>query len=399
MFGHLNVLAADPILGVMKAYRADEDPRKVDLGVGVYCDERGVTPILASVRQAEQAVLARQTTKTYVSPGGDPAFARLIEKLVFGAGHAAVTAGRVATVQTPGGSGALRVAAELIRVAAPGAAVHVSSPTWANHTPLLTGAGLTLHDYPYFDTTTGGVQFDAMLGAIEQLPTGSVVLLHASCHNPTGADLSETQWRQLAEVFKRRGLQAFIDMAYQGLGVGLAEDAYGVRLFAAELPEVIVAVSCSKNFGLYRERAGALLVVSESAAVANAIGTHLVRIVRTLYSMPPDHGAAIVTEIIGTDALFAQWTAEVTAMRSRIVSLREAFNAKLAQACPSRDFSFITRQRGMFSRLGVTVEQARELRNKHHIYMVEDGRINIAGLRAGNLDYVAGAVAEVLGAN
>ena len=396
MFGHLDRLPADSILGVMSAYRADEDPRKVDLGVGVYCDERGVTPILQSVRQAEQAVLASQTTKAYVAPAGDPRFNQRMEKLVFGEGHAAAAAGRICTVQTPGGSGALRVAAELIRVAAPGSVIHVSTPTWANHVPLLTGAGLRLENYPYFDPDTNGVQFDAMLATLDKLPAGAIVLLHASCHNPTGADLNEAQWRQLLELFKRRRLTPFIDMAYQGLGAGLAEDAFGVRLFAAELPELIVAVSCSKNFGLYRDRVGSIHLVNESASVASAVITQMVRIVRTLYSMPPDHGASIVQEILGSDSLNSLWTTEVSAMRARITGLREQFVARLSQTCPTRDFGFISRQRGMFSRLPVTVEQAREFRATHHIYMLDDGRINIAGLRNENLDYVAQSVAKVL---
>lgn len=396
MFAQLSRLPADPILGVTTAYRADDDPRKVDLGVGVYCDERGVTPILQSVREAEQAVLARQTTKSYVGPAGDPRFNQSMEKLVFGEGHAAIAAGRVCTVQTPGGSGALRVAAELIRVAAPDSVIHVSSPTWANHMPLLTGAGLKLQSYPYFDPETGGVQFDAMVAALDRLPAGALVLLHASCHNPTGADLTEAQWRQLLDLFKRRGLCAFIDMAYQGLGTGVVEDAFGVRLFAAELPELIVAVSCSKNFGLYRERVGALHIVNESPAAASAVITQMVRIVRALYSMPPDHGASIVQEILGTDALRRMWTAEVDAIRTRITGLRAELVASLLQTCPTRDFGYINKQLGMFSRLPITVEQAREFRAKHHVYMLEDGRINIAGLRRETVPYVAQAVADVM---
>lgn len=396
MFGHLERLPADSILGVMSAYRADEDPRKVDLGVGVYCDERGVTPILQSVRQAEQAVLAAQTTKAYVGAAGDPRFNQLMEKLVFGEGHAAAAAGRICTVQTPGGSGALRVAAELIRVAAPDSVLHVSTPTWANHTPLLTGAGLRLQNYPYFDPETKGVDFNAMLTALDALPAGAIVLLHASCHNPTGADLDDGQWRKLLELFKRRRLCAFIDMAYQGLGSGVTEDAFGVRLFAAELPELIVAVSCSKNFGLYRERVGTIHIVNETASAASAVATQMVRIVRTLYSMPPDHGASIVREILDTDSLRQMWTAEVSAMRTRLTGLREQFVARLAQACPTRDFGFISKQRGMFSRLPVSVDEAREFRAKHHIYMLDDGRINIAGLRHENLDYVAQTLASVL---
>lgn len=396
MFAHLGRIPEDPVLSVMSACRADHDSRKVDLGVGVYCDERGVTPILQSVQQAEQAVLARQTTKTYVSPAGDARFNRLIETLVFGAGHAAADERRICTIQTPGGSGALRVAAELIRLAAPESTVHVSTPTWANHSLLLAGAGLKVQGYPYFDPATGGVQFDAMLAALEELPAGAIVLLHSSCHNPTGADLTEEQWRQLLELFKRRGLCPFIDMAYQGLGRGVTEDAFAVRLFAAELPTLIVAVSCSKNFGLYRERVGAIHVVNERASVASDVITQMVRIVRTLYSMPPDHGAAIVQEILGTDALYELWSAEVGAMRKRLVGLREEFIIRLLQACPARDFGFIRKQRGMFSRLPVSVDEVRELRSKHHIYMVEDGRINVAGLRSGNLDYVAQALASVL---
>jgi len=396
MFERLERMPDDPILGLMAAYRADPDARKVDLGVGVYRNDKGETPVLDAVRKAEAAVLARQTSKTYVAPAGNAGFNQSMEKLVFGEGHSAVKAGRVRTIQAPGGCGALRVGAELIHLAYPDATVHVSTPTWANHVPLLTGSGIKLERYAYYDAATGGVNFSAMLEGLEKLPKGAIVLLHASCHNPTGADLSESQWRDVLALVQRRGLVPYIDMAYQGLGTGIAEDAFGARLFAAELPEVLVAVSCSKNFGLYRERTGALSVISQTPASADAILTQLVRIARTIYSMPPDHGAAIVHEILTNDALRASWVDEVGTMRNRIAGLRTEAVAKLAKAAPQRDFSFIARQRGMFSYLGVTKDQVRELREKHHIYMTDDSRINIAGLKSDNLAYFADAVAQVV---
>jgi aspartate aminotransferase len=396
MFERLERLADDPILGLMAAFRADADPRKVDLGVGVYRNERGETPVLQAVRAAEQAVLARQTSKTYVAPAGNAGFNQALEKLVFGEAHPALKDGRVRTIQTPGGCGALRLGAELIRVAMPEAVAYVSTPTWANHVPLLTGSGLVLERYPYYDPATGGVSFAAMLEKLKQLPSRTVVVLHASCHNPTGADLSEREWREALSVVAERGLVPYIDMAYQGLGSGVAEDAFGVRSFAAELPELIVAVSCSKNFGLYRERTGALHVVGHTPAAADALLSHLVRIARTIYSMPPDHGAAIVHEVLQNRELCAAWLEEVSSMRARIGALRAALVAQLARACPGRDFSFIARQKGMFSYLGVSSDRVRALREQHHVYMTDDSRMNIAGLRSDNIAYFAEAVAEVL---
>jgi aspartate aminotransferase len=396
MFERLEPVIPDPILGLMAAYRADPDPRKVDLGVGVYRDQHGETPVLAAVRQAESVVIGRQTTKTYVSSSGNAAFNQAMETLSLGAGHPALTAGRVRSIQTPGGCGALRLGAELIRAVMPHAAVHVSTPTWANHAPLLSGSGLKLEHYPYYDPATGGVQFAAMLEALDQLPPRAVVLLHASCHNPTGADLSHAQWRELLPLFKRRQLVPFIDMAYQGLGDGPDADAYGVRLFCGELPEVLFAVSCSKNFGLYRERTGSLHLVSESTAAADATFTHMVRIARGIWSMPPDHGAAIVQLILSDAALSQQWTEELDAMRWRIQGLRHDVLQQLQEQCPQRDFSFIVSQRGMFSFLGLNTPQVRALREHHHVYMTDDSRMNVAGLRAENLGYFARSVAQVL---
>ncbi len=396
MLEHLDRLPPDPILGLMAAFRADADSRKVDLGVGVYRDERGDTPVMKAVREAERAVLERQTSKTYVAPAGNASFNAAMRRLALGDGSPLGDSERLCAVQAPGGCGALRLGAELIRIARPEAIVHVSDPTWANHVPLLSGCGLKLERYPYFDSRSGGVAFEAMMHALEALPPRSVVLLHASCHNPTGADLEEGQWRQIAALVQRRALLPFIDMAYQGLGRGLDADAYGLRLLAAEVPEALIAVSCSKNFGLYRERVGCLLVVGQNGAAAEAALTQLVRIARGLYSMPPDHGAAIVAEILDNAALRAAWQGELTAMRERILQLRTAAAEALAAACPHRDFSHILRQRGMFSYLGVDKDTVRRLREAHHVYMTDDSRINIAGLRLQNIPYFAEAVARAL---
>jgi aspartate aminotransferase len=396
MLQSLERLPNDTILGLMAAFRADPHPGKVDLGVGVYRTEQGETPVLEAVRRAEAAVLARQRSKTYVSSSGNPAFNRAMQRLVLGEDHPALAAGRVCTIQSVGGCGALRLGAELIRKAAPQSVVHVSDPSWGNHVPLVSGAGLKLERYPYLDAATGGVRFQTMLDVLGGQDRGTVVLLHASCHNPTGADLSEGQWRELLPLFKERGLVPFIDIAYQGLGGGVEEDAFGVRLFAAELPEVLVAASCSKNFGLYRERTGALHVISETPERAEALLTQLVRITRTLYSMPPDHGAAIVAEILAHEELRESWVRELAGMRNRLQSLRQAAVKALAETCPQRDFSFIARQRGMFSFLGITPEQVRELRSRHHIYMTEDSRINVAGLAGENLQQVARSLALVV---
>jgi aspartate aminotransferase len=396
MFEHLAAVVPDPILGLMAAFRADPDPHKVDLGVGVYRDSHGNTPVLEAVRRAEGALIARQTTKTYVGPAGNAGFNQAMEQLVLGPAHPALASGRVRSVQTPGGCGALRLGAELIRAADPGTVVHVSTPTWANHTPLLAGSGLRLERYPYFDAATGGVRFGEMTAALERLPPGAVVLLHASCHNPTGADLSEQQWRELLALVRRRQLTPFIDMAYQGLGEGVDADAFGLRLFCAELPEVLCAVSCSKNFGLYRERTGALHLVSSTPAAADAALSQLVRIARGIWSMPPDHGAAIVQAILHEDASRQRWLAELEAMRRRIEELRLEVVQQLRRHCPQRDFGFIARQRGMFSFLGIDIAQVQELRERHHVYMTDDSRMNIAGLRHENLEYFVRAVAEVL---
>ncbi|HVP33942.1 MAG TPA: amino acid aminotransferase [Steroidobacteraceae bacterium] len=396
MFERLELITADTILSLMAAYRADPDPRKVDLGIGVYRNEHGETPVPAAVREAEAAVLARQTTKTYVGPAGNPGFNEAMARLALGAEHEALVSNRVRTIQCPGGCGALRLGAELIRYASADSVVHLSDPTWVNHVPLLSGSGLKLERYPYYDAASGGVRFAAMVAALERLPPRAVVLLHASCHNPTGADLSQAEWRELLSLVKRRQLLPFIDMAYQGLGESLEADAFGLRLFAAELPELLYAVSCSKNFGLYRERTGALGVVCERAAQADAALSQLVRLARGLWSMPPDHGAAIVHGVLTDAALRARWLEELDGMRARIQGLRREVVRRLAEHCPGRDFGFIARHHGMFSLFGISTAQVRELRAQQHIYMVDDSRMNVAGLRRENLEYFARSVGAVL---
>jgi aspartate aminotransferase len=396
VFETLKPLPPDAILGIMTLFRADPSPDKIDLSVGVYQDEHGRTPVLPSVKRAERAILEKQDTKTYVAIAGNAAFNRGIEELLYGKNHPALAAGRVATVQTPGGSGGLSVAGHLIARAQPNARVYTSEPTWPNHQPLLKMAGLALDTYPYYDYARHRVDFEPMLARLEKANAGEVVLLHGCCHNPCGADLTREQWQALAQVCERRGLVPFIDIAYQGLAEGLDEDAYGVRLMAERLPEVVVVTSCSKNLGLYRERVGAASVVSASAEAAKVTAANLANVARGLYSMPPDHGAAIVGHILGDAELRAQWTAELGEMRTRLNSLRRLLVDKLAARKTPMDFSFIARERGMFSFLGITKEQVIRLREEFHVYMVESSRINVAGINHGNVDRVADAIAAVL---
>ncbi len=395
MLNSLGPQPPDALLGVMAAFAADPARDKIDLGVGVYRDASGVTPIMAAVRSAEREVFEREATKAYVGAGGNRAFASLIEELTLGAGHPARSAGRVVTLQTPGGCGALRLAADLIARVERSTRVWVSDPTWPNHTPLVGGAGLAVESYPYYDAAGGSVRFDAMQATLERLPAGSVVLLQASCHNPTGADLDGEQWRALAAVLERRGLVPFLDLAYQGLGDGLDADAMPVRLLAERLPELLVAVSCSKNFGLYRERVGAVIAVAPSAAAAATTMSHLQALARRMYSMPPDHGAAIVAAIGANPALRAEWLAELDAMRARVTGLRGPLAAALRSATGGRRFDFIGTQRGMFSLLGLDADAVRELKERHHVYVAPDSRVNIAGLAASQIERLAGAIADV----
>lgn len=392
----LQPLPEDPLLGVMAAYRRDTDPRKVDLGVGVYKTEEGDTPIPAAITAAMERSAGTQKTKVYVGQGGNERFNRAMLEIALGADHAAVKDGRAAALQVPGGSGALRLGAELVNIARPGATLHLSNPTWANHVPLLSNAGLKIGTYPYFDRATGGVDAAAMLAHLETLPAGDLVLLHGCCHNPTGADLSRADWDAVAEVLVRRGLIPFVDIAYQGLGDGLEADGYGVRCMVDRLPEVIVAVSCSKNFGLYRERTGATFVISPTAERTGIAMGQLRKIARGMYSMPPDHGAELVALVWEDATLRQQWVDELEAMRVRVEELRGLLVSRLKALRPDVDYSFVQRQKGMFSLLPLNTAQIQRLRDEHHIYMPGDGRINVAGISRRNVEYVAQSLAAVI---
>jgi aspartate/tyrosine/aromatic aminotransferase len=395
MFDRLQSLPPDPILGLNAAFRRDESPHKIDLGIGVYRDQAGNTPVPVAVREAEQALLAAQTTKTYVGPAGNPEFNERIAELALGP-LAHSLRPRMAVIQTVGGCGALRVGAELLRVAAPDAVIHVSTPTWANHEPLLGSIGLALERYPYYDPEERSVAFERMRAQLAGLPAGAVVLLHACCHNPTGADLALDQWRNVAELIESRGLLPFVDLAYQGLGDDLETDAAGLRLLAERVPEMLLAISCSKNFGLYRERVGALVVIGRSSSAAVALATHEARTARRMYSMPPDHGAAVVARVLGDAALRAAWAEELAAMTVRLLSLRQLLASRLAAGRPDRDFSWLTRHRGMFSLLPLREAALKELRERHHVYALNDGRVNVAGISSENVDRVADAIGSLL---
>ncbi|MDE2305640.1 MAG: aspartate/tyrosine/aromatic aminotransferase, partial [Gammaproteobacteria bacterium] len=369
MFQSLNRLGEDAILGVMARFRADPSPRKVDLGVGVFRNAAGATPVLNSVRRAEREVLAEQNTKSYVAPAGRAEFNEAVTSLVLGDGHPAIADRRVVALQAPGGCGALRVGAELIHAADAATTVWVGDPTWANHLPLIGGSGLRLERYPYYDTAARSLSFDAMIERLDRAAAGSVVLVHACCHNPTGADLDAGQWRTLIELLRRRRLIPYLDLAYQGFGAGLDADASGVRLVADSLPECLVATSFSKNLGLYRERVGALLVVCESEERAAAVRSHVLQIARSIYSMPPDHGAAIAARVLQNADLREEWLGELAAMRERIVSMRRLLAKLLRELRGDDAFGFLEHQHGMFSLLGASGAAVERLRDEHHVYM------------------------------
>ena len=392
MFETLHRLSEDAILGVMAKYRADPSPLKIDLGVGVYRDAEGQTPVLDCVRIAERRIVDAQVTKTYVAPAGREEFNAAVVDLVLGREHRAVVERRVIAVQTPGGCGALRVGAELLHAAAAGTSIHVSDPTWANHLPLLGGAGLRLQRYPYYDAATHRLSFEAMVDRLERAPAGDVVLLHGCCHNPTGADLDENQWRTIVDLVLRRRLLPYLDLAYQGFGGDLDTDAQGVRLIASRVPECLIATSFSKNLGLYRERVGALLVVGASEERAAAIRSHVLQIARSIYSMPPDHGAAIAAEIFSDPALRRAWVAELATMRERVGAMRRLLADSLRRHCGDGAYDYLRHQRGMFSLLGAPPSVVERLREEFHVYMTADGRMNLAGLTPSSVEPLAQAI-------
>ncbi|MEJ2384628.1 MAG: aspartate/tyrosine/aromatic aminotransferase [Xanthomonadales bacterium] len=396
MLDRLNAVPPDPILGVIAAHAADTNPNKIDLGVGVYKDEAGETPILDSVLQAEQILDRTQTSKTYLGPPGVAGFNSAMTDLIFGRDSAVQREDRVRTVQTPGGTGAIRVGADLVQAAAPGATVWLSDPTWANHNAIFPAAGLDIQTYPYFDADSSGLRFDEMVAALRQRGPDDVVLFHACCHNPCGVSPTPEQWDVITDIAAERGFLPFIDIAYQGFERGIEEDVYSVRRFVEKCPEMIVASSCSKNFAVYRERTGAISVIGRNAAKTADTVTVINSLTRRNYSMPPAHGPGIIDIILHDDALTALWHSEVTAMRERINRLRSLLVERIAAAGVDRDFSFLERQSGMFSFLGLDVQQVRRLREEFSIYTVDSARVNIASFNRRNIDYFVEALKTVL---
>ncbi|MEM7220686.1 MAG: amino acid aminotransferase [Pseudomonadota bacterium] len=394
MLDNLESLPPDPILGLTDVFVADTNPNKINLGVGIYQDESADTPIMAAVQQAEQQLAELGDSKKYLPMVGVAAFNAGVEALMLGSTLRAELGARVASVQTPGGCGALRMGAELIRVANPQARVWLSTPTWPNHQPLMLGAGHELLTYPYYDAASGAVDFEGMCSALEAAQRGDVVLVHGCCHNPTGADLSAQHWGELTDLILRVGLIPFIDVAYQGLGVGLDEDVAGVREMVARVPEALISASCSKNFGLYRERTGALMVLGADPQTASAGQSHVLTAARRSYSMPPAHGGAVVATILNDAALTESWQAELAQMQARVSGVRRALADRLREL--GHDFEFIAEQNGMFSNLGIALDEVLALRANYGIYMLDSTRMNLCGLNAGNLEYFCDALHATL---
>lgn len=394
MFETLERKPPDAILKLIAEFGNDPREEKIDLGVGVYRDAAGDTPVFRAIKQAEQRLLETQTSKSYLGIRGAVEFCEAMQSLVFGEKSRGNE--RLMTLQTPGGSGALRVAAGVILRANPDTTLWVSDPTWNNHMPLLGGAGLKLESYPYYDTESNELRFDAMLEVVNRIPAGDILLLHGCCHNPTGMDLDNSQWDQITDLVIDRGLVPFVDIAYQGFAEGLDADAYGVRTMLERVPEMLVAASCSKNFGLYRDRVGSLTFLSANAEATEIVGSQALNIVRTMYSLPPDHGAAVVTMILDDKELRESWLDELSTMRGRINDMRQLLVAGLGRAAPDRDFSHIERGKGMFCYLGVTPEQVAALKRDYGVYLVDTGRINVCGITQDNVYYLADSVAAVL---
>jgi aromatic-amino-acid transaminase len=393
-FATIARVPGDPILGLLDAYRADGNPAKLDLGVGVYKDASGLTPIPRAVKLAEQRLIDGETSKTYIGGHGAPEFGERLLELCFGNGNALLADGLLGATQTPGGTGALRLAGEFIARNLPGRGIWLSDPTWPIHETLFAACGLKVGHYAYVGADNR-LNVEAMLAALAHLPKGDVVLLHACCHNPTGFDLAPRDWKRVLEVVKARELLPLIDFAYQGFGDGIDEDAWAVRLFAAELPELLVTSSCSKNFGLYRERTGALIVRADNLEKLIDIRSQLAFLARNLWSTPPSHGAAVVAEILGDAELKALWAAEVDAMRRRVADLRAGLVEALRPHGLAERFAHIAEQRGMFSYTGLTPAQVQRLRDEFSVYLVSSGRASVAGMSEARLDYLAEAIARV----
>ena len=393
MFESLKQVPPDAILGLIAEHANDPREQKIDLGVGVYRNAAGETPVLDVIKAAEQRLIDTQDSKAYIGSAGDPAFNTRMQELTFAG---AVSDDRLATLQAPGGSGSLRVAASLILRARPEATVWVSEPTWANHVPLLGGAGLKLEPYPYYDADGNTLRIDAMLDALRAVPKGDIVLLHACCHNPSGLDPDESEWRAIGDVIVERELLPFIDMAYQGFAQDIDTDAVAIRDMAVRVPEMIVSNSCSKNFGLYRDRVGTLSLLTADAASRDVVRSQANNVVRTIYSVPPDHGAAAVRIVLEDAVLRAQWLEELGAMRSRLSAMRTLLHEALGDKAPDHDFSHLTRANGMFCFLGLSKDQVERLKRDFGVYMVGSSRINVAGITESNVGYLADSIAAVL---
>ncbi|MFJ2487498.1 amino acid aminotransferase [Pseudomonas sp. NPDC087639] len=393
-FDAIGRVPGDPILGLMEAYAQDANPRKFDLGVGVYKDAQGLTPIPEAVKIAEARLVESQDTKTYIGGHGNPLFGKVINELVLGGDSKLIAEQRAGATQTPGGTGALRLAADFIAQCLPGKGVWLSNPTWPIHETIFATAGVKVSHYPYVGSDNR-LDVEAMLAVLNEVPKGDVVLLHACCHNPTGFDLSQDDWQRVLDVVRRRDLLPLIDFAYQGFGDGLEQDAWSTRLFAAQAPELLITSSCSKNFGLYRDRTGALIVCAKTADKLIDIRSQLANIARNLWSTPPDHGAAVVATILADPELKSRWADEVEAMRLRIAQLRSGLVEALEPHGLRERFAHIGVQRGMFSYTGLSPEQVKQLREHHSVYMVSSGRANVAGIDATRLALLAEAIANV----
>ena len=396
MFNQLNPLPADPLLGLITAFNNDPREPKVDLGVGVYRDEHGVTPIMAAIAQAAKIHLATENSKAYINPAGAPGFIEAMTELVYGEDNSIVTDNRVTGIQTPGGCGALRVGADLLKRLNKPLTVWVSDPTWANHIPLMSASGHQIKTYPYYNAKTGLVEPAAMMEVLSQLGPDDVVLLHGCCHNPTGADLAYEDWLTISDIAAQRGFLPYVDIAYQGLGDDLETDVAGVRTLAGAVSDMLISVSCSKNFGLYRDRTGAILVQTASAKKAEAALTQIKDVARSSYSMPPAYGGFLVDIVLSDDTLKQQWKTELAEMAKRVKDLRSALQSALEANGIAHDFSFITQQKGMFSYLGIAPEPIRQLKQDYAIYMAGSSRINVAGLTLESIDYVADSIKAVL---
>jgi aromatic-amino-acid transaminase len=397
MFQHLEPYAGDPILSLNEAFQADPRPGKINLSIGIYFDDAGRIPVLDCVRQAEAQMLADSAPKSYLPIEGAAAARSAVQKLLFGADHEAVTSGRVATLQTVGSSGGLKVGADFLKRWFPDSALWVSDPTWDNHRAMFEGAGVTVHTYPYYDAATGGLRFDAMLQTLQGLPARSIVLLHACCHNPTGVDLTRAQWEALIPVLRERQLLPYLDLAYQGYGDGIEEDAFAVRALASAGLPFFVANSFSKSMSVYGERAGALSVVCADAGQAERVLGQMKATVRRNYSSPAIHAAGIISRVLTDPALRASWESDVAAMRERILAMRRSLHGVLSARLPERDFNYFLTQRGMFSYTGLSPAQVDRLREEFGVYLVRSGRMCVAGLNTGNVERTAQAMAAVLG--